>query len=75
MFAGGGSSEVDDKARPCALARAVGYESGDLSVQHGKWSCNGLDVRRSMHRESMRYQLDPEERLHNLYMCRNRVPC
>lgn len=26
----------------------------------GKWSCHGLDVRRSMHLESMRYQLDRE---------------
>jgi hypothetical protein len=63
-----------------ALAVSACCLGGDLGGKHvlasGKWSYNGLDVRRSMRRESMRYQLDPAGAAGaNLYMRRNRVPC
>jgi hypothetical protein len=40
-------------------ACCLGGDLGESMCWSGKWSCNGLDVRRSMRRESMRYQLDP----------------
>ena len=40
----------------CCLGGDLGES---MCVSSGKWSCNGIDVRRSMRSESMRYQLDP----------------
>ena len=36
-----------------------GELGGSSALSSGKWSCNGIDVRRSMRSGSMRYQLDP----------------
>lgn len=41
-------------------AGAEGGDDMESMWKSGKWSCNGLDVRRSMRLESMRYQLDRE---------------
>jgi hypothetical protein len=80
MFAWGRKREsrIDEQARPCAPLLSLSLSllvagGGDLDcsmcLESGKWSCDGIDVRRSMRGGSMRYQLEAAGAAGSMCIC------
>jgi hypothetical protein len=64
---------VEDEQSMPGLSACCCCWGGDLSasmcLESGKWSCNGIDVRRSMRGESMRYQLEAAGAAGSMCIC------